>query len=130
MTLTQKVFILKSIAPFNTLSDSELIITAQMLQVKYYEKGKKIYSAGNSMYNLFIIAEGEVYDNFSQKQEGFFGLKALINDEVMEEDFIATKDTNILMISKAHLLTLLYECPYLMLGFLALPKRGSHETQI
>lgn len=130
MTLTQKVFILKSIAPFNSLSDSELIITANMTQLKHYEKGKKIYSAGNSVYNLFIIAEGQVYDSFSKEQKGFFGLKALINDELMEHDYIALNNVSILMISKAHLLTLLFECPYLMLGFLSLHKEENHETQI
>ena len=130
MTLTQKVFTLKGISPFNTLSDSELIITATMTQLKHYEKGSKIYSAGSTLYNLFVIAQGEAYNSFSQEQKGFFGLDGLLNDEALDYDVVALQDTDVLLISKAHLLTLLYECPYLMLGFLSLKKDNTHEIKI
>ena len=119
MTLTQKVFTLKSIKPFDKLSDSELLLLADIIQVKKYKKGSKIYSKENNLYNLYVIIEGEVIDDKSKKVKGSFGIKELLNDDVMESSYYANDEATLFLISKAHLLTLLYESPSLMIGFLS-----------
>ncbi len=130
MTLTEKVFILKSIKPFDRLSDSELILTANITKLKSYEKGKNIYSSGSTMFNLFIIIEGDVKTDAGENVEGCFGIKALVHDEAVPYTISASSDVKVLLISKAHLLTLLYECPALMVGFLSLEKEVYNETQV
>jgi signal-transduction protein with cAMP-binding, CBS, and nucleotidyltransferase domain len=119
MTLTQKVFILKSIKPFDKLSDAELLLLADIISVKKYKKGSKIYSKENNLYNLYVIIDGEVVDDDQNKVDGYFGIKELLNDDVMENSFYANDDVTLFLISKAHLLTLLYESPSLMIGFLS-----------
>jgi len=120
MTLTEKIFTLKSIAPFNNLSDQELIITANITQEKKYKSGDLIYTGGNTLYNLFIIAKGMVSVKSDKKIEGFFGFNELVIDEVITEDIYAKEDVTILLISKAHLLTLIYESPSIMIEFLSI----------
>jgi len=120
MTLTEKIFTLKSIKPFNNLSDQELIITANITQEKKYKSGDLIYTGGNTLYNLFIIAKGMVTVKSDKKIEGFFGFNELVIDEVITEDIYAKEDVTILLISKAHLLTLIYESPSIMIEFLSL----------
>lgn len=119
MTLTQKVFILKSIKPFDNLSDGELLLLADIISVKKYKKGSMIYSKENSLYNLYVIIDGEVVDDEQKEVKGYFGIKELLNDDMMDNSFYANEDTTLFLISKAHLLTLLYESPSLMIGFLS-----------
>jgi len=123
MTLTEKIFALKSIAPFNKLSDQELIITANITHEKSYKEGDLIYTNGNTLYNLFIIARGEVACESEKQIEGYFGFNELVIDEVINQDIYAKADVTILLISKAHLLTLIYESPSIMIEFLALKER-------
>ena len=130
MTLTEKVFILKSIKPFDRLSDSELILTANITRLKSYENGKNIYSSGSAMYNLFVIVDGEASMSSGEKVDGCFGLRALVHDEVVPHTLLASSEVKVLLISKAHLLTLLYECPALMVGFLSLEKGVQNETEV
>ncbi len=120
MTLTEKIFLLKSIPPFNNLSDSELILTANITQVKTYMNEAIIYTEGNELYNLFIIANGEVITSNNKKIKHHFGFNELVKDEVINENICALGEVTMLLISKAHLLTLLYESPSIMIDFLSL----------
>lgn len=119
MTLTQKVFTLKSIKPFDELTDSELILLADIIQVKRYKKDSTIYLKENSLFNLYVIVEGKVVDEEKNEIKRNFGLKELLNDDVIEKSFYAYDEVTLFLISKAHLLTLLYESPSLMIGFLS-----------
>jgi len=120
MTLTEKIFALKSIAPFNNLTDQELIITANITQEKRYKDGDLIYTNGNTLYNLFIIARGELNYENEKQIGGYFGFNELVIDEVINEDIYAKGVVTMLLISKAHLLTLIYESPSIMIEFLSL----------
>ncbi|NQY92673.1 MAG: cyclic nucleotide-binding domain-containing protein [Campylobacteraceae bacterium] len=124
MTLTEKIFTLKSIAPFNNLTDQELIITANITQEKNYKDGDLIYTNGNALYSLYIIANGEVVSKNEKRIVGIFGFNELVIDEVINEDICAKGDVSMLLISKAHLLTLIYESPSIMIEFLSL-KEGA-----
>jgi len=120
MTLTEKIFALKSIAPFSNLTDQELIISANITQEKSYKDGDLIYTNGNTLYNLFIIANGEINCENGKQIKGYFGFNELVIDEVLNEDIYANGDVTMLLISKAHLLTLIYESPSIMIEFLSL----------
>jgi signal-transduction protein with cAMP-binding, CBS, and nucleotidyltransferase domain len=130
MTLTEKVFTLKVIKPFDSLSDQELIVTANMIQVKHYDEGEVIYSAHSSLYNLGVIASGEVKTSSGTVFENYFGLESIVHDVIMQEDIIAASNVTLLLISQEHLLTLLYESPHLMMGFLKSQKEEENETKI
>lgn len=119
MTLSEKVFILKSIKPFDKLEDAELILLANIVGVRKYKKDAQIYSKENNLNNLYIVVEGEVVDENGIEVEGYFGLEELLNDENIDNSFYSKDETMMFLISKAHLLTILYESPSLMIGFLS-----------
>lgn len=119
MTLSEKVFIMKSLIPFNQLEDSELILLSDILQVKKYKKDSLIYSKENNLNNLYIIVEGEVIDEDAKSVKGYFGLEELLNDKNPDSSFYAKEESLLFLISKAHLMTILYESPSLMVGFLS-----------
>lgn len=119
MTLSEKVFILKSIAPFDKLEDSELILLADIIQVRKYKKDALIYSKENNLNYLYIVIEGEIVDDEGSLVDGYFGINELLNDENIQSSFYAKEESLVFMISKAHLLTILYESPSLMIGFLS-----------
>ncbi len=123
MKLTEKIFLLKSILPFNTLSDSELILTANVIQTKTFEDKSLIYTSGGALHYLFILANGKMINDKKENVENFFGFTELINDEVLQQNIYASGEVTMLLISKAHLLTLLYETPSIMIEFLSL-KQG------
>lgn len=125
MTLTEKIFILKSIPPFNTLSDSELILTANVVQTKTFEDKSLIYTNGGTLHYLFILTDGKMVNDKNEKINNFFGFSELINDEVINDDIYALGKVTMFLISKAHLLTLLYETPSIMIEFLSL-KQGKN----
>ena len=125
MTLTEKIFLLKSIPPFNTLSDSELTLTANVVQTKTFEDKSLIYTSGGTLYYLFILANGEMVNDKNEKIDNFFGFSELINDEIIDENLFASGKVTMLLLSKAHLLTLLYETPAIMIEFLSL-KQGKN----
>jgi CRP-like cAMP-binding protein len=128
MTLTQKVFALKNIAPFDTLSDAELILSANIMYEKVYENGAVIYNANTPIHNLLIVINGEVHKGDSTVNSAPLGLDCVINDDIMDEDIVASGETTILYLSKPHLLTLLFECPALMFGFLSQKKGVNNEA--
>jgi len=121
MTLTKKVFTLKSIEPFNKLSDDELILVANITEEKHYKNGVQIYSKGTNIYSMLVITEGKVsINNEIEYKNNYIGFQELVNDDVLDYDIYASGDVTLLVLSKAHLLTTLYESPSIMIGFLEL----------
>ena len=121
MTLTKKIFTLKSIEPFNKLSDDELILVANITEEKHYKDGVQIYSKGTNIYSMLVITQGKVsINNEREYTNNYIGFQELVNDDVLDYDIYASGDVTLLVLSKAHLLTTLYESPSIMVGFLEL----------
>lgn len=130
MTLIEKVFTLKSIQPFDTLYDGELILTADVIKVKYFKAGDTIYRVDSLLSNLYIIAKGEIAYEDGESIKGYFGLETLVHDKPIKSNIIASSDVTFLLLSQEHLLTLLYESPHLMIGFLKSQKEENNEVKI
>jgi copper(I)-binding protein len=77
-----------------------------------------------------VIASGEVKTSSGTVFENYFGLESIVHDVIMQEDIIAASNVTLLLISQEHLLTLLYESPHLMMGFLKSQKEEENETKI
>jgi CRP-like cAMP-binding protein len=117
MHLIEKIFILKSIVPFDVLSDREIIIVANMIKIKTYKVGEIIYHHESILKNLYIIAKGRVKMGEREMLKPYFGLEMLRN-KIITETVFASTEVSIFMLSQEHILTLLYESPQLMMGFL------------
>ncbi|MBN2824128.1 MAG: Crp/Fnr family transcriptional regulator [Campylobacterales bacterium] len=118
MTLVDKIFILKSIHPFDILYDKELILLANVIDVRNYKAGEIIYDKENYLSRLYIIAEGIVKSENGESIENYFGLEMLSDEKSIEHNIVAHSDVTMLLISQEHLLTILYESPRLVIGFL------------
>lgn len=118
MTLVDKIFTIQNTVPFNTLRHSEIILTANISSVKKFSKGSPLTSTDVAIQNLYVIIQGEVsYDG--KKISNFFGAEELLNDIVLDKEIICESDVEVLLISKGHFFTLIYECPGLMIELLA-----------
>jgi len=118
MRLIEKIFILQNQSPFNILRHTELILTANIANVKKYAKGSTLISNDFPVQNLFILKKGEA--SYKGKNiSGFFGAEELMNDVTLEESVIAQTDIEALIISKGHFYTLIYECPEFMIELLS-----------
>jgi len=120
MTLIEKIFILKSMSPFNKLEDSELILTANITKIKKYNKGDIILAKDVYVYSISMFIEGEATTTSGNRVDKLFGIKEILEDKTFVEDIIATTSVKIMTISKAHFFTLIYECPDLLLELLNL----------
>jgi CRP-like cAMP-binding protein len=130
MTLIEKVFLLKSIHPFDVLLDREIILISNIVRVKHYKAKDIIHNANSLVFNFSIIADGEVAFENGTVIKDYFGLENLTQNIVMESSIIAVNDVTLLLLSQEHLLTLLHESPHLVLGFLNLHKEDDHEIKI
>jgi len=120
MTLVEKIFILKSISPFNRLEYSELILTSNIIKIKKYNKGDIILAKDVYVYSLYIVANGEVVSVSGNNINKIFGIKEILEDKTFKEDIVANTPVKIMTISKAHFFTLIYECPNLLLELINL----------
>jgi len=117
MTLMEKIFILKSIEPFNLLNDKEIIIVANIMETKEYQKGDIVYDSQSFLNKLYLIAKGNVRQGDRAIKTKYFGLEVVTN-KTIDENIVAAEASTICSLSQEHILTLIYESPHLMMGFL------------
>lgn len=127
MTLMEKIFILKSIEPFNILNDREIIIVANIMESRDYQKNEIIYDSQSFLNKLYIIAKGQVREGDIAIEKGYFGLEVLMNKSI-KKNIVASEESTILSLSQEHILTLIYESPHLMMGFLQSEEERRSET--
>ncbi|CAA6806413.1 MAG: Unknown protein [uncultured Sulfurovum sp.] len=127
MTLMEKIFILRSIKPFNRLNDREIIIVANIIESRDYQKGEVIYDNQSFLNQLYIIAKGKVKQDNTPIKKPYFGLEVLMN-KTIKNNIVALEESTIFSLSQEHILTLIYESPHLMMGFLQSEEEDRSET--
>lgn len=119
MSLTERFFRMRAIAPFDRLYDGELAIIAQAAIPRRYAPGHRLLSAYKPPNALFIVLEGSLTTPSGDPLPRIFSPEYLVMGLPLEQDVIADAKTGALclLISKGHFFTLLYECPALTMGF-------------
>lgn len=110
MNLIEKIFILKNEPVFASLSNSELILVANIAKVRKYSKSSIIVQQNSPIQNLFILK-----NNGASCGEKIiskcFGAEEMLNDILPEKDIVAKEDVVAILITKGYFYTLIYECP-------------------
>lgn len=117
MNLVEKIFILKNETVFSSLSNAELILVANIAKTRSYSKGSAIVEQNMPIQNIFILKD----KNATYKEKVLakcFGAEEMLNDVTLEEDIVAQEDIEVILISKGHFYTLVYECPSFMIDLL------------
>jgi signal-transduction protein with cAMP-binding, CBS, and nucleotidyltransferase domain len=125
MTLSEKIFALKSVPPFDVLRDSELALIAQEARVKQYAPSTAVSNADRPIRRLHVVTQGEVRPAAGGDALPVFGVKPLLFNQNAEEPLIAGVDgATCLTIKRGNFFTIANECPGLIVGFLDLAEHG------
>lgn len=125
MTITEKIFALKSTQPFDRLRDSEVVLIAQEARVKRFEPGEFVSSPDKPLRRLHVVTEGEVTDGENGKPLPVFGVKPLLFNQGAGEILRAGGEgATCLTIKRGNFFTIANECPSLIVGFVELAEQG------
>ncbi len=117
MKLTEKIFGLKRIPPFERLGYSELVAIAEVAHTKRYAAGERVIAAGHIPQRLFAVVEGRVVGSGIEIPP-VFGVRSLLDETPIDEELSAGDEGAVcLLISKGHFYRILNEFPEFTLGF-------------
>lgn len=119
MKLTQKIFGLKGISPFDRLGYSELVAIAEVTRVKRFAPGERVIPSGHVLQRLFAVIEGQIVRDGGAPVPAVFGVRSLLDEMPIAADLTAGPGGAVcLLISKGHFYRILNEFPEFTLGFL------------
>lgn len=120
MTLVERLFAIRSMSPFDRLTDEEIALIAEAALERKYEPGRKVASSGKSMKALFITVKGSLVDSKGRRLPAVFSPSALISGRTLTADVLASSEEGAvcLLLNKGYFFTVLYECPALAVGFI------------
>lgn len=125
LTLLEKVFLLHKMAPFEQLNLDTLLPIADKLILNSFEEEETIFLKGEEAYRIYFIVSGQVQlscdqDHVVLREGEYFGDEALFNEGMRAYNAKSTLLTDLLSLSRNHLLNVCAECPSVALGFLTL----------
>ncbi len=121
MTITEKIFALKSSPPFDKLKDSEIILIAEIVRERHYTAGRLLTGGENPLKNLYITVEGGVFHSGGRSLPPVIGMASLLFSRVTGPlKASQDKGARCLVISKGQFFTIINECPNLLLRYLEL----------
>lgn len=119
MKLTQKIFGLKRISPFDRLGYSELVAIAEITKIKRFGPGERVIASGHILQRLFAVIEGKIERPDGSAIAPVFGIHSLLDERPIDADLTAGEQGAVcLLISKGHFYRILNEFPEFTLGFL------------
>lgn len=98
--------ILKNISFFSGLSDGDLKVIAEKVQMDYFPADHIIFSEGDKGEKMYIVKRGEVQVSRANavlailKDNSFFGEMALVSDEPRNATVKTVTDVEVLIIDK------------------------------
>jgi signal-transduction protein with cAMP-binding, CBS, and nucleotidyltransferase domain len=126
MTLSEKIFALKSIAPFDVLRDSEIALIAQQARVRRFAGAEVIADPDRPLRKLHVVVDGSVrrVGNI-ESSPTVFGVEALLFSRGLDETIVASDEgATCLQIRRGNFFTIASECPGLLVGFAGTGGRG------
>ncbi len=120
---TDKLYALQASPIFRGMEESEILLLAEVAQPRTFSAGAVICAAEIDPSRLFIRIAGDARGESGVPAGDVFPVTALLFDAPLEESIHAGESgCDCLTISKAHLYTLLAECPEVVVNIMeALP---------
>ncbi len=121
-----KMFLLKSIKPFDTLDERTLFNIAEVTRLSYFDPDTHILNGKEIASEVVIEVEGELTDSSGNRLK-IVGLHSILSDSPLETDIYAgSKGCRCLRIGKGHFLTTIYECPGILTELMQLRNLDPH----
>lgn len=131
MTLVERIFRLRSVAPFDRLTDAELALIADSAVLRHYQPGKRVVSRDKPARALFVTLHGSLADEQGRPLPDVLPMASLLSGKPLPCDILtsATDGAVCLLINKGHFFTILHECPALTIGFVELCGGGGADRR-
>lgn len=123
MNLIERLFALRSSAPFADLYDSELAAIAEVTRVRVVAPGAVVQRAGRPVRHLYVVAEGGLVGATGASLPATWGERYLVTGRDAPEEVRAHPGSGAtcLLIPRPHVLTLVHESPSVLLALLDAP---------
>lgn len=125
LNLIDKAFLLKKISLFESLDLDLLLTIADRLELTIHRPGEFIFRCHQEAHQMYFIVSGRV---LIQEEKGnklaellphdFFGDEALFHETSRAYQAISIDTLTLLSLSRAHLFTILLECPSVAISLL------------
>lgn len=121
-----KMFLLKSIKPFDKLDERTLFNVTEVMRLTKFEPNVTILPEGEVSNEVIVVVEGEILDMEGNSLK-IAGLFSILNDLPVENRLISGENgCKCLRIGKGHFLTTVYECPSLLTELIQLRNIHPH----
>jgi len=122
-SLIDKAFFLKKVKPFSDLDLDLLLPIAEKLYYDEYDANERVFSEAQAANRMYLIVQGNVKIERDQKililePNDFFGDESLFNEQPRSYGAICTTDSQLLTLSRSHLLSVISECPSVAVSLL------------
>lgn len=125
LSLIEKAFFLKKIRIFADLDLDLLLAISEKLHDDEYDQNERVFSLHQAANRMYLIVEGsiQILDEkmrpiLELNSGDFFGDEAIFNDQPRSYFAICTKNSQLLILSRSHLLSIISECPSVAIALL------------
>lgn len=125
MTLTEKIFALRSHYPFSQLRPEELLIIATAVTERSLPPGQVVARKGGTLGRLFVRVDGDLVNDTGDVLHPVVGTTVLLTGcEVPYTIQAGPRGYRGLCLARGRFLTVVNECPTLLVGFFQMPIVG------
>lgn len=122
----EKVFMLKSVRPFEKLDERMLFNIAEVMRLSKFEPNVEILTENEVSNEVIISLDSNIFDKQGHSIT-IAGIYSVLNDSPIESGIRAGKNgSRCLRIGKGHFLTTIYECPNLLTELIILRNNHPH----
>lgn len=123
-TEIEKIFLLKSVRPFDRLNEIALSKLVEVMPYTRYEAGTLIVTS-DMICNEVLIAIDGTFSAGSVETVSIAGIHSVLEDIPIGEDVSTGKHgVSCLRIGKGHFLTMVYEFPFLLTDLIEINKKN------
>ncbi len=122
MTLAEKIFALRAQFPFSRLRPEELLVVATAATEREFEPGRVVAARGGTLHHLLVRVGGSLLDDSGRPSHPVVGTTVLLTGCEVPYTLRAGPDGfRALCLPRGKLLTIVHECPLLLIGFFEMP---------
>ena len=122
-TVFRRMLALRTVAPFDRLSENELSLIAEVAEPRLASPGEIVHLGGAPLSSLWVTIEGGLLHPDGSPAERVNGLSALLRHALTPELRAGPEGARIFVLTKGYFFTLTRECPAFVLGLLT----GGHD---
>ena len=125
MTVAEKILALHAVFPFSQLPAEDLLIAANAFVPRTYAPGSMICPAGETINRLYVRVGGDLIDAAGRVVHPVVGTTCLLTGQPTPYLIkVGPSGYQGLLLPRGKFLTLINECPVLLLGFFQMPLLG------